>query len=101
LYGSRLKELEQARGKYSAIEAAKDHTASLLHQGFDNYKELTHYERKAIHNLRYFTWVEQQGKTVEQLDAQWNPEYWQKLLEDEVVEFDKLINEFNTMVARA
>jgi cysteine synthase len=101
LYGSRLKELEQERGKYSAIEAAKDHTASLLHQGFDNYKELTHYERKAIHNLKYFTWVEQQGKTVEQLDAQWNPEYWQKLLEDEVVEFDKLINEFNTMVARA
>jgi cysteine synthase A len=101
LYGSRLKELEHERGKYSAIDAAKDHTAFLLHQGIDHYKELTHYERKAIHNLKYFTWVEQQGKTVEELDAQWNPEYWQKLLEDEVVEFDKLINEFNDTVGRA
>ena len=83
------------------IEAARDHAASILHQGIDQYKELTYYERKALHNLKYFTWVEQQGKTVEELDAQWNPEYWQRLLEDEVVEFDRLINEFNNTVGRA
>jgi hypothetical protein len=26
--------------------------------------------------LKYYTWVEQQGKTVEELNAQRNPEFW-------------------------
>jgi cysteine synthase len=30
------------------------------------------------HNLKYFTWIEQQGKTVEELDAQRDPEWWIK-----------------------
>ncbi len=30
------------------------------------------------HNLKYYTWVEQQGKTVEELDAQRNPAWWQQ-----------------------
>jgi cysteine synthase len=34
--------------------------------------------RRQWHNLKYFTWVEQQGKTVEELDAQKNPEWWIK-----------------------
>ncbi len=39
--------------------------------------ELNHWDRKRLHNLKYFTWVEQQGKTVEELDAQWDdPDYW-------------------------
>ncbi|MBK8026369.1 MAG: pyridoxal-phosphate dependent enzyme [Chloroflexi bacterium] len=28
------------------------------------------------HNLKYYTWVEQQGKTVQELDAQRDPEWW-------------------------
>ena len=32
--------------------------------------------RARWHNLKYYTWVEQQGKTVEELDAQRNPEWW-------------------------
>jgi hypothetical protein len=27
--------------------------------------------------LKYYTWVEQQGKTVQELDAQRSPEWWQ------------------------
>ncbi len=37
------------------------------------------------HNLKYYTWVEQQGKTVEELDAQKDPEWWvkhQELVQD-------------------
>ena len=34
--------------------------------------------RKRWHNLKYFTWVEQQGKTVEELDAQKDPAWWGK-----------------------
>lgn len=98
MYGSRLKELEIERGKYSLLEAAKDHAAPILHQSIDYFKELTYYERKAIHNLKYYTWVEQQGKTYEEINAQWEPEYWRSLLEDEVSNFDKLIEEFNNIV---
>jgi hypothetical protein len=32
--------------------------------------------RRGWHNLKYYTWVEQQGKTVEELDAQLDPEWW-------------------------
>ena len=32
--------------------------------------------RERWHNLKYYTWVEQQGKTVEELDAQRDPGWW-------------------------
>jgi len=32
--------------------------------------------RKRWHNQKYFTWVEQQGRTVEELNALWDPEFW-------------------------
>lgn len=95
MYRSRVKELEGERGIYSMIEAAKDHAGPIRHQSIDFFKELNYYDRKAIHNLKYYTWVEQQGKTYEEINAQWNPDYWTSLFEEEVVYFDKLIEEFN------
>jgi len=67
LYGSRLEELRAAEGPYGPLPAARDHAAVLLHQGIDYFKELTYYDRKAIHNLKYYTWVEQQGKTYAEI----------------------------------
>lgn len=99
LYRSRLDELRHERGSYSILEAAKDQSGPLLHQSIDFYKELSYYDRKRIHNLKYFTWVEQQGKTYEEIMAQWDPEYWRELFEDEVGYFDQLITEFNTMAS--
>ena len=32
--------------------------------------------RNQWHNLKYYTWVEQQGKTIEELNAQRDPTYW-------------------------
>jgi cysteine synthase A len=97
LYQSRLVELRKEFGKYSVIGAAKDHSGPLAHQNIDFFKELSYYDRKAIHNLKYFTWVEQQGKTYEEINAQWDPEYWRSLFEDEVGNFDKRITEFNSL----
>ena len=58
-------------------------------------EELTYQTRKRIHNLKYYTWVEQQGKTVEELNAQWyDPEYWVNV-HNQMDEIDRLINEFN------
>jgi len=95
LYQSRLEELREARGAYRSKDAVADHAGPLAHQGVDYFKELSYPERKAIHNLKYYTWVEQQGKTARELTEQWDPEYWRALLEDEVAGFDQLIDDFN------
>ena len=65
----------------------------------DHVRELTYFDRKALHNFKYFTWVEQQGKTYEEINAQWDPEYWRQLFTEEAAEFDKLITAFNAEVA--
>jgi cysteine synthase len=97
LYQSRLEELRQERGAYRTRDAVADHAGPLAHQGVDYFKELTYPDRKAIHNLKYYTWVEQQGKTAQELNEQWDPEYWRSLFEDEVPYFDQLITEFNKL----
>jgi hypothetical protein len=57
--------------------------------------ELTYVDRRRIHNLKYFTWVEQQGKTYEEILAQWyDPNYWTSI-QKQVTEIDALIEEFN------
>jgi len=99
LYGSRLVELAAARGEYRKEDAIRDQAGPLDHQGIDYFKELTWPERKAIHNLKYYTWVEQQGKTSEELTAMWEPEYWRTRFEDEVGHIDQLIGEFNELAA--
>ena len=54
--------------------------------------------RKRIHNLKYYTWVEQQGKTYEEINAQWyDPNYWTEI-QSQVPEIDALINDFNERV---
>ena len=98
LYGSRVEELKHERGAYRVQDAVADFAGPLAHQSVDYFKELTYPERKAIHNLKYYTWVEQQGKTSAELTEQWNPEYWRALFEDEVAYFDQLIEEFNQQV---
>ncbi len=98
LYRSRLEEMRRDRGPYREIDAARDHAAVIGHQGIDWFKELGYYDRKAIHNLKYFTWIEQQGKTSEELNAQWQPEYWQEMFEGEIENFERLIAEFNRQV---
>lgn len=97
MYGSRLEEVNAEKGAYSKTQAAVDFGACLMKQTIDYTKELTFYDKKAIHNLKYYTWVEQQGRTVEELNEQWNPEYWTNLFENEVDYFDKMIEEFNSL----
>ncbi len=44
--------------------------------------------RERWHNLKYYTWVEQQGKTVAELDAQRDPDWWLGH-QERVIEIDK------------
>jgi cysteine synthase len=97
MYRSRLDEVNTEKGAYSKTQAAIDFEACIKKQTIDYTKELSFYDKKAIHNLKYYTWVEQQGRTVEELNEQWNPEYWTNLFENEVDYFDKMIEEFNSL----
>ena len=99
MYRSRLEEQSAEHGAFTAMDAAKSHIGSLERQAVDHFKELTFPEKKAIHNLKYYTWVEQQGKTYEEICAQWDPEYWRELFTEEAAHFDKLIEAFNAEVA--
>jgi cysteine synthase len=97
LYGSRLKELEKEKGAYTRDDAIKDYHAYLKGIATDNMLELSYQARKRIHNLKYFTWIEQQGKDSSELNAQWYdyPEYWTSI-QDQLGQIDQLINEFNS-----
>ena len=98
MYTSRLAELTAEQGPFTETEAARVHSGALMHQGIDNALELGYYDRLRLHNLKYYTWVEQQGKTYEELNRQWyDREYW-KELPKLTPKIDKLITEFNSMI---
>lgn len=96
MYGSRIQELNEQYGAYSAKDAAVDHSLHMLGLKTDNLLELTYEDRKRIHNLKYYTWVEQQGRTVQDLNALWydTKDTWDAV-HAQAGELDELINEFN------
>ncbi len=98
LYKSRIEELKEKHGDYNKENAARDLEAGLFSTTPDYTKELTYLDQKAIHNLKYYTWIEQQGKELEDLNQLWyDREVWQKIFE-QPKRWDELINEFNAEV---
>ncbi|KKL09940.1 hypothetical protein LCGC14_2560830, partial [marine sediment metagenome] len=97
LYESRKIEMHEAYGKFTRENAAEVYHGALKNQRIDNVLELSYYEKLRIHNLKYFTWIEQQGKDLDELDAQWYefPDYWERL-QQQVAEIDRRIEQFNT-----
>ncbi len=95
LYGSRLKEMHHEFGDYTELDAAAHFAQYLKGESVDNMIELTYADRRRVHNLKYFTWVEQQGKTYEEIMQQWYaPDYWTGV-QKQVEAIDGLIDEFN------
>ena len=96
MYKSRVEELNELHGAYNTVEAAKDHALHMLGLKTDNLLELTYAERKRVHNLKYYTWVEQQQMNVEDLNAQWydTKGTWDAV-HAQAKELDALIDEFN------
>ena len=98
MYGSRLQELNEERGEFTTLDAAGAYHRYLLGQSIDFVQELSYYDRKRVHNLKYYTWVEQQGKTYEEIQAQWyDPDYWTSI-QGMVDPIDELIVAFNEQV---
>ncbi|HPP86782.1 MAG TPA: pyridoxal-phosphate dependent enzyme [bacterium] len=94
MYKSRLEELTQKEGKYTEKAALADYSEYIKGLGIDYMAELNYYDRKKLHNLKYYTWCEQQGKTSEELTMLWDPEFW-NTMQHCVDEWDKYIKEFN------
>jgi cysteine synthase len=98
LYRSRIHEMQQEFGEYTEANAAADFAHYLHGQSTDNMLELRYAERRRVHNLKYYTWVEQQGKTYEEIQAQWyQTDYW-TCVQQQADEIDELIVEFNKEV---
>jgi cysteine synthase len=101
LYQSRLQEMHAEIGAYREVDAASDFARYLHGQSTDNLLELRYPDRRRVHNLKYFTWVEQQGKTYAEIQSMWQePDYW-TAVQKQVPEIDALIEEFNAEVGLA
>lgn len=94
LYGSRLEELTEEHGAYTTQNAACDSARYLDGVSLDYLRELTYRDRKALHNFKYFTWVEQQGRDADELRELWQPEFWDRTFA-QVADWDRQIEEFN------
>ena len=98
MYQSRLSELDEERGEFTEKDAVAAYHQYLRGQSTDHMEELTEQGRKRIHNLKYYTWVEQQGKDAEELNAQWDdPGYWTSIPQYGE-QIDRLIEQFNERV---
>jgi cysteine synthase len=98
LYGSRIIELREERGDYNINQAEIDYKEVLIDQNTNWMLELNYYDKRRIHNLKYFTWVEQRGKSVEELEEQWNNENYFKEKLNSYKFWDEKIREFNERV---
>jgi cysteine synthase A len=71
--------MDDMRARFGRLDtaAAVGRVESVFHGARTDWVQLgTPENRTRWHNLKYYTWVEQQGKTVEELDAQKHPEWW-------------------------
>jgi len=102
MYQSRLAEMDVERGRdYDERDAIADYHESILGIRTDSMEELTYISKKRIHNLKYYTWIEQQQYELDELNAQWYDydNYWGRL-HKMGPELDKLIKEFNEKVRK-
>jgi cysteine synthase len=98
LYQSRLVEMHVQYGEYNHTDAAIDYARWILGESTDNMLELRYTDRRRVHQLKYFTWVEQQGRTYDEIQAQWyDKDYWTNV-QRQIPEIDALIEAFNDKV---
>ena len=95
MYEGRITELDEQQGAYTQLKAARDYCEHMHGIRTDSMLELSYEARKRIHNLKHYTGVEQQGRTVDELNAQWYDENYWKGIHAQADDLDALINAFN------
>ncbi len=96
LYKSELRHYVDARhgGAFSAGAAGELVAAHLDGADTGHVLETTHTDRERIFNLGYFTWVEQQGISIEDFDRRRKQTFWREL-QELVPVWDDMITSFN------
>jgi cysteine synthase len=99
--GAEMYETERARitardfsGGFGAPEASGVFHRWMLGAGTDDLLELSHEDRARIFNLGYFTWVEQQGVSIDDFVARREQSYWRGL-RPKLAAWDAMVREFN------
>jgi cysteine synthase len=98
LYQSRLEEMHASMGSYGEIEAAADYARYVMGLTTDHMLDMRYTDRRRVHNLKYYTWVEQQGRDHEELNAQWYDHGYWTAIQEQIPDIDRLIQEFNREV---
>ncbi|MBU97723.1 MAG: pyridoxal-5'-phosphate-dependent protein subunit beta [Acidimicrobiaceae bacterium] len=80
---------------FTSSHAAEIFETHLQSVTTDHLEELDEVGRNRIFNLGYYTWVEQQGVSIEDFDARRSQEFW-KALHGMTPKWDEMITEFNT-----
>jgi len=102
MYGSEMDKLVQQRfgGSFDTLAAAETFGQHLRGVTTDHMLELSHVDRTRIFNLGYYTWVEQQGISVEDFEARRHEDFWLEL-QTLIPAWDQMIEEFNQQTGAA
>jgi cysteine synthase len=99
--GAEMYESERARimardfpGGFDQISAAESFSQWMLGTQTDHLLETTREDRKRIFDLGYYTWVEQQGISIEDFLARRQSSFWTGL-RAKVPAWDEMIRDFN------
>jgi hypothetical protein len=85
---------------FTEIDAAEVFAEHLGDVSTDAMIDCTQHDRNRIFNLGYYTWVEQQGTTLDTFEARRSQDFWRGLRRYLPV-WDEMIGEFNRRVASA
>jgi cysteine synthase len=96
MYASEVERLSaiQYPDGFDAVAAGEAFGRHVLGASTDNLLELSHRDRDRIFNLGYFTWVEQQGVSLDEFGARRPQGFWRSLQEF-IPTWDRMIEEFN------
>lgn len=75
-YHTEMDKLNAREGKMDAAMALMRAEAVFRRQKLDYMQEGSLENQRRWHHLKYYTWVEQQGKSVEELNAQMSQDWW-------------------------
>ena len=97
LYMSELnKTIKDFKNNYDEFVCAELYGKHLSGLSTDNMLELSQIDKKRIFNLGYFTWVEQQGISLEDFEKRKNQDFWNSHY-NYMLSLDNQIKEFNNM----
>lgn len=87
-------------GGFDAVAAGETFAGHLGSVTNDHLLDATHADRNRIFNLGYFTWVEQQGVSIEEFEARRDQRFWQEMRAI-IPAWDQMIEEFNGQTGAA